>query len=44
MAAMKLSEDGQFLVTASTRGTKLRVWKTDDCTQHSEVTRGSFGA
>ena len=44
IAALKLSQDGKFLVTASTRGTKLRVWKTEDQKLFSEVTRGSFGA
>lgn len=44
IAALKLSQDGQFLVTASTRGTKIRVWNTSSCAQYSEVTRGSFGA
>jgi WD repeat-containing protein 45 len=41
IAAMKLSQDGKILVTASNKGTLLRIWKTDDGSMISEVRRGA---
>ena len=38
---MKLSQDGQFLVTASDKGTLLRIFNTETGNMVSEVRRGA---
>jgi len=40
IAAMKLSQDGKCLVTASSKGTLLRIYNTETGALISEVRRG----
>lgn len=41
IAALKLSQDGSILVTASTKGTLLRIFNTANGNKICEVRRGA---
>ncbi|KMZ67124.1 WD repeat domain phosphoinositide-interacting protein [Zostera marina] len=41
IAALELSHDGEFIATASTKGTLVRIYRTSDCALLQEVRRGA---
>ena len=41
LGMIKLSQDGTMLVTASEKGTLLRVWNTETGEQMTELRRGA---